>query len=121
MNKMQTLQKEINELLDGQEHLLIPSLEAHFYAIEKDNKNGFSKDDYLNWYKEETGEIPPKLPSFIKSNKTQSWISNMIDKACNEKSMQELESEENTIRFLSFIKFILNHEIQGLQSEGKDF
>ena len=121
MNKIQTLQKEINELLDGQEHLLIPSLEAHFYAIEKDNKNGFSKDDYLNWYKEESGKTPPIFPSFINSNKTQSWISNMIDKACNEKSMQELESEENTILFLSFIKFLLKHEIQGLENEGKDF
>ena len=121
MNEKEKLQKEVNELLDGQEHLLIPSLEAHLYAIEKDNKNGFSKDDYLNWYKKETGEIPPKLPSFIKSNKTQSLIRNMIDKACNEKSMQELKSEENTIRFLSFIKFLLKHEIQGLENEGEDF
>ena len=121
MNEKEKLQIKINELLEGKEHWLMPSLEAHFYAIEKDDTNGFSKNDYLKWYVEVSGKAPPFLPSFVNSDKSQSFISTMIDKACNEKSMQELKSEENTIRFLSFVKFLLMHEIQGLENEGRDF
>jgi len=121
MNEKEKLQMEINELLKGQEQLLIPSLEAHFYAIEKDDKNRFSKSDYLKWYVEVSGKAPPFLPSFVNSDKSQSWINNMIDKACNEKSMNEFKSEENIIKYLDFLKFLILHEIEGLESEGKDF
>jgi hypothetical protein len=89
MNEKEKLQMEINELLEGKEQLLIPSLEAHFHAIEKDDKNRFSKSDYLKWYAEASGKVPPVLPSFVNSGKNQSFIDNMIDKACNEKSMNE--------------------------------
>ena len=60
-------------------------------------------------------------PQRGRANNSAVLLRNMIDKACNEKSMQELKSEENTIRFLSFIKFLLKHEIQGLENEGEDF
>ena len=121
MNEKEKLQMEIKELLEGKEHWLIPSLEAHFYAIERDDKNGFSKNNYLEWYVEASGKVPPVLPSFVNSGKNQSFIDNMIDKACNEKSMNEFKSEKNIIRYLDFLKFLILHEIQGLENEGRDF
>ncbi len=121
MNEKEKLQMEINELLEGKEHWLMPSLEAHFYAIEKDDKNRCSKSDYLKWYVEVSGKAPPFLPSFVNSAKSQSFIDNMIDKACNEESMNKFKTEENIIRYLDFLKFLILHEIEGPESEGKDF
>jgi hypothetical protein len=119
--ELEKIKSEINELLKDKEHILIPSLEAHFYAIEKDDKNGFSKNDYFKWYAEVSGKELPFIPSLVKSDKNQSWINNMIDKVCNEKSMNEFQKEENIIKFLNFVKFLILHEIEGLESEGKQF
>ena len=122
MNEKEKLQMEINELLKGQEQLLIPALEAHFYAIEKDDKNGFSKNDYLKWYAEVSGKELPFIPLFVKSDKNQSWINNMIDKACNEESMNKFQKEENVARLLNFVKFLILHEIEGfIRSRQTEF
>jgi hypothetical protein len=112
--ELEKIKSEINELLKGNEHILIPALEAHFYAIEKDDKNGFSKNDYLKWYAEVSGKELPFIPSFVKSDKNQSWINNMIDKACNEESMNKFQKEDNVTRFLDFVKFLILHEIEGI-------
>jgi hypothetical protein len=103
--KITQLQSEINDLLLGKEHWLMPALEMHFFIISKTPEN---KKDYLDSFVQDTQLEPPFLPQQLKLDTNASIISVLIDNSI-------MNQDANIIKILQFMKWLIVGEINNIE------
>lgn len=105
------LQSEINDLLLGKEHWLMPALEMHFFIISKTLEN---KKDYLDSFVQDTQLEPPFLPQRLKVDINTSTISSLIDNSI-------MNQDANIIKILQFMKWLMVGEINNMEQAKNSF